>query len=462
MAFRIDLVTEWKEWFRPDRKRKRTSDQAGECSCSGCEYSFRNYKVVCPFAGCEIEACVNCVHRYLMGSSERAHCMNCRRPWTDEFVRQTFTNKMLQEQSGKWQQELVNREKARLPEAQQAINERRERQERIAAAQREIRELRERIVDLENEIVRRSSASVLPADRLTSLSEAHKCPLDGCRGFLLDGVCGLCRTRLCTRCWQAESGPDHRCLPEQVADVDYLRQHTRPCPTCGYRTSRVDGCPQMWCTECHRGWNWETGRVETGRIHNPHLEEWRTRHHQDENANQEDPSLATLVRCCFLIRPEELRALVELVDRVRASHPEPRECSTIYLRMDYLQKYIDEKAMGKALLRRDEERRIERQFYEIHLRFVTSMTELMRRLTTVVAHDPFPQRLAAEYKVWGDMHEVRRHYNRQLLLCSKRLNKRNFRQFDFVSSSWAIVHPREYGPAVAVMAESAGSAPATT
>jgi len=42
----------------------------------------------------------------------------------------------------------------------------------------------------------------------------------------------------------------------------------------------VKNCDQMFCTQCHTGFNWRTGRVETN-IHNPHYFEWIRR-----NGNQ--------------------------------------------------------------------------------------------------------------------------------------------------------------------------------
>jgi hypothetical protein len=41
---------------------------------------------------------------------------------------------------------------------------------------------------------------------------------------------------------------------------------------------KIEGCDQMWCTQCATAFSWRTGAVEVGRIHNPHYYEYnRTR-----------------------------------------------------------------------------------------------------------------------------------------------------------------------------------------
>jgi ribosomal protein S27AE len=62
-----------------------------------------------------------------------------------------------------------------------------------------------------------------------------------------------------------------------VATAELLNKDTKPCPKCGTGIFKIDGCDQMWCTECHCAFNWQTGLLETGHVHNPHFFEFQRR-----------------------------------------------------------------------------------------------------------------------------------------------------------------------------------------
>lgn len=99
------------------------------------------------------------------------------------------------------------------------------------------------------------------------------CPADGCRGFLDENwECGLCAVHVCASC-RVPITDGHSCNPDDVESARAIDKETRGCPKCATAIFKIDGCDQMWCTQCHTAFSWRTGAVEV-KVHNPHFFEW--------------------------------------------------------------------------------------------------------------------------------------------------------------------------------------------
>jgi hypothetical protein len=115
-----------------------------------------------------------------------------------------------------------------------------------------------------------------------------KCPGDACLGFIPHsgpgaGFCGLCDMRVCKECNKALPDRDavrahaaSGCADEDKAAWALIVSTSVMCPKCGTPIQKIDGCNQMWCTvkDCNTAFDWATGRVVNGPIHNPHYHEW--------------------------------------------------------------------------------------------------------------------------------------------------------------------------------------------
>lgn len=102
-----------------------------------------------------------------------------------------------------------------------------------------------------------------------------KCPGVACEGFVgMDWKCGLCKLKVCKEC--REPAP-HECDPDKVLTAKALQKEAKPCPKCAAQISKIDGCDQMWCTQCQTAFSWRTGEIEKDRVHNPHYFEWMRR-----------------------------------------------------------------------------------------------------------------------------------------------------------------------------------------
>ena len=104
------------------------------------------------------------------------------------------------------------------------------------------------------------------------------CPEKECVGVLCNWKCTVCQNYFCAKCREPKKGradPDHVCDENILASLKDLRSNTKPCPGCNAPIFKTEGCRQMWCTVCKTAFDYYTGKIETGTIHNPHYMEFR-------------------------------------------------------------------------------------------------------------------------------------------------------------------------------------------
>ena len=308
------------------------------CSCCSEKYtSSIRTKISCGY--CPYEACKPCVSRYLLSQTADAHCMSCRTGWNREFLDNNLTQTF---RKGPWRNHLKQmvlvREKALLPNFQKyaaarkmyrilwpkmeaALNERTAASAKMdnysytvnryphkVSVTEDSEENNKKIMDeykvMLNELCILKiiyAEKEIAYERITAQYNLHhdiyysdvvkkekrefimKCVLEGCRGFLSSGYkCGLCATFVCKDCMLVKSekhDDNHECKKEDVESVSLIRKETHPCPKCGIRISKIDGCDQMWCIaeDCNTAFSWNTGKVISGTVHNPHYFEWLRR-----------------------------------------------------------------------------------------------------------------------------------------------------------------------------------------
>ena len=67
----------------------------------------------------------------------------------------------------------------------------------------------------------------------------------------------------------------HVCDKETLATAQMIEKDTKPCPKCGNRIHKIEGCDQMFDPQCGTAFSWRTGQIVTGIIHNPHYFQWQ-------------------------------------------------------------------------------------------------------------------------------------------------------------------------------------------
>ena len=263
--------------------------------CDVCCEKFnkiKHKKVECPY--CDLKSCRSCSQKYILSSHQDPHCMGCKTAWNREFV-DSFCTKYFRNTELRRHREnvLFEREKALMPETQPEV----ERIINMRKLKLILQSQRERLLELhyrntgENEItpeirdLYRDMENTyrylqeLRSSQRDTISEprtfVRKCPKEECKGFLSEEwFCGLCNVYYCKEC-NEQLTEGHECDPEMVKTMQLLNKDSKSCPNCGTVIHKTDGCAQMWCINCHTAFNFTTGQIETGRIHNPHFIEFR-------------------------------------------------------------------------------------------------------------------------------------------------------------------------------------------
>lgn len=257
-------------------------------------FSANGSKTICPF--CKFDVCVACVKRYIieLGNGE-PKCMNCNKEWTRKQLidrtSQTFVCKQWKEyKENLW----FERECAYIPEVQpyarQILLERElytlydefvENPTRANEIETRIKIIRKEIKTLRKQ---NNNNSQLNNDESSSSSNEiiviSQCPQQNCKGLITSNnyKCGLCSLQICETCHvqiTTDLVKPHVCDVNDIETVKTLINTTRMCPNCPTRIYKIDGCDQMWCTQCHTAFSWKTGKIENGRIHNPHYYEYQ-------------------------------------------------------------------------------------------------------------------------------------------------------------------------------------------
>lgn len=254
-------------------------------SCEICCAKLNNSThapISCPF-NCGLTACKTCIRKYLLGTTADPHCMNCKKGFSYKFLVENL-NRTFCEKEYKIHREqlLLEREISKLPETMPIVERTKKVQveeqkynqvgEEISTLKKAIKKLQTKQSDIANTIwhIKNGKTGEHSEKRQFIMS----CPNNNCRGYLSTQYkCELCEMFTCPRCSElighSKTDP-HECNPNSVASTEAIKKETKPCPSCGIRIFKISGCDQMWCTECKVAFHYNTGRIDTGVVHNPH------------------------------------------------------------------------------------------------------------------------------------------------------------------------------------------------
>lgn len=398
-------------------------------------------EVSCPY--CLFIICTGCVKRRVLDTLE---CMNCKNMWNIDFVREN-TPKTWYEKEYKDHRKklLLERERMLLQSAIPLLKERQvesKYKKEVSAIDKQMAELERRKRHLNAEktylINRVRNADALGLDlnnlsledidekELTSVKKEEKkeesfkfikpCPANDCRGFLSTAwKCEVCEIYVCKDCHvikKSRNDDDHKCNQDDIKSAEFVMKDSKPCPSCGTRIHRIDGCNDMFCTNCKTCFNYKTGTVTKSNT-NPHYATWA----RNNNVNPNETSNVNLRNPCGVSQREiETRisiilkryknefknhsylqietffelfsflAHTSLVEMPRFSRlSRTIETSKLNLRVKYLDKEINETEWKRQILMREKKLEYENNMHQLYEILVTVIRETINKLSTITS-----------------------------------------------------------------------------
>ena len=279
--------------------------------------------VECP--KCKFTTCYQCMSNYFIERTKNfteLKCMDqkCELIWDREifynifgkyWVTRYFTdynkNLLFQKQKAKFEETLVHRKAYVLIHELYKKRQRSKREEHLELLKPFNNEIHN-LIDRNSEYYKHSQSYEKNVERMLRRlyweSEKQKkdielvkkrklffgnCSYNECDGLIKkNGECSTCQKKTCRDCRekildedQANSQIEHKCDPNILENIKYIKKSTHSCPKCGMSVQRVEGCDLMWCTLCHIFFNWSNNKIVKKGGHNPHYLEWASRNGVD-------------------------------------------------------------------------------------------------------------------------------------------------------------------------------------
>lgn len=269
-------------------------------SCNVCIEPFNRsdrVNIICP--KCEFNACKLCYTTFLVDQERMACCMNCKNEWDYDLLTKIFPKTFLKRYKETYKEIFFRKESALFSATQPLVEDQIKRE----SIKQQIKDIQKKIEVLDSEYISTFNENNINFDytldsydifleyytetksaldrelselksyineKISQKNYIKKCPNENCKGFLNEAwKCMLCNIDCCSKCHVIKQ-QEHVCKDDDIATANLLSDDTKCCPNCKVPISKINGCDQMFCMQCHTPFSWKSGKIENGRIHNPH------------------------------------------------------------------------------------------------------------------------------------------------------------------------------------------------
>jgi hypothetical protein len=412
--------------------------------CNVCIESFNKTSRAKVSCRCEYDACRSCIKIYLLDKTTEAHCMSCKVGWDRKFMADNFEKTFMSKGYKDHREKILFEREISMLQATQPYVEREIKIEKLKLSiQTLTANYRRELLDLQYDY-----DSVIGNTVVERKKFVRKCPNGDCHGFLSSALkCELCENFACGDCREVtgkttEQREAHICDAQIVESVKFLEKDSKPCPKCASLTFKTVGCDSMWCVECHSSWNWRSGKIESGTIHNPEYFDWLKKQTGSIPRNPLDFVCGREIDHNFVLRLTQVfprkekktaNDFVEIarniihIHRVEALRFEAGDIleDNLQLRIDFMRNKIEKEDFKKKIQKKEKESEKKHEINNVLAMYVNCMTDIFYRLLNN------PQKTE---EIQIEMNALRCYVNESLKRISITFNSKKYeidRKFEF-------------------------------
>lgn len=259
---------------------------------------------------CHAKYCIQCIKKYLLSKNKNPSCMKCLKTWNREFIDLHLSRNFLNNEYKKHRENILfEQELSFIPETLQILElnseQKMECHQQLRHFVKEKDELltqlsllNQKIFNCRHQIYMLDSDPSITLNHLNTIERKKyikKCVKDDCLGYINQkGHCKLCNTIICMKCFELKM-ENHECITSNIETIELIKKETKPCPKCNISIYKIEGCNQMWCTNCHSAFHWLSGKLIDYEIHNPHYIDYIQLNQENNIQSNNNISFSSLI-----------------------------------------------------------------------------------------------------------------------------------------------------------------------
>ena len=278
--------------------------------------------IECKNDQCNLKVCKDCIEEYILQGIHEAHCMNCRTKWSNKTIVENtsfdfYKNKYLKKRLDI----LYSLEKSKLQDSMPSVE--------LLLHERELEKKKIQLIEQKNKLLNKIPIVNIKECHKINLKDSYhiqhfkkniekymnyinhdihtqldnindsltipnkktkiknenvfiyigRCTKKNCNGYIKknNNQCSICKTHYCPECCE-KLVENHECNKDTIKTIQLLKKDTKCCPKCAVPIHKIEGCNQMFCTQCNVVYDWKTGNQVLSSIHNPHALEYQRKH----------------------------------------------------------------------------------------------------------------------------------------------------------------------------------------